>query len=422
VVQTLEAKLDSRRLRILVITSTYPRSEADYAVPWLRESLHRLSARGHEVTVLAPAYRGLRSHEIDGISVNRFRYSPRQWESLTHEEGAPNRIVNPLLQLLAVPYIAMGSLAAAWLAARRRFDVIHSHWPFPHGIMAATARPFGSAPVVANCHGAEFALARRKAWVRPVLRWALQSSEMVVCNSEHTANEIRSLSGCQARIIPYGSTVSGRPTPLPRNEVSKILFTGRLIARKGVEYLIKAMPLILTQRRAILQITGNGDQREGLERLASSLGLQDHVQFLGFVSNEQLDQLYSECDVYVNPSIIDSRGDTEGLGVGPVEAFAHGRPVVASAVGGITDVVKHEETGLLVPEKDEAALASAILQILADPSRAAVLAMAGHEHARRLFDWEQITDRLEEVYLEAIVQYRTRGAVPAPAPAGASVQ
>ncbi len=116
------------------------------------------------------------------------------------------------------------------------------------------------------------------------------------------------------------------------------------------------------------------------------------------------------------------QSDTEGLGVGPVEAFAHGRPVVASAVGGITDVVKHEETGLLVPEKDEAALASAILQILADPSRAAVLAMAGHEHARRLFDWEQITDRLEEVYLEAIVQYRTRGAVPAPAPAGASVQ
>ena len=191
--QTPDANVDSRHLRILVITSTYPRSDGDYAVPWLRESLSRLAARGHEVTVLAPSYRGLRSHEIDGIPVHRFRYWLRRWESLTHEEGATNKIpvVNPLFQLLGVPYIAKGSLASGRLAARRRFDVIHSHWPFPHGIMAATARLFGSAPVVANCHGAEFALARRKSWVRPVLRWALRSSEMVVCNSSHTAQEIR---------------------------------------------------------------------------------------------------------------------------------------------------------------------------------------------------------------------------------------
>ena len=256
--QTPDANVDSRHLRILVITSTYPRSDGDYAVPWLRESLSRLAARGHEVTVLAPSYRGLRSHEIDGIPVHRFRYWPRRWESLTHEEGATNKIpvVNPLFQLLGVPYIAKGSLASGRLAARRRFDVIHSHWPFPHGIMAATARLFGSAPVVANCHGAEFALARRKSWVRPVLRWALRSSEMVVCNSSHTAQEIRALSGREARIIPYGSTVRGRPTALPLNDVSKILFTGRLIERKGVEYLIAAMPLILARGRLSFRLLG----------------------------------------------------------------------------------------------------------------------------------------------------------------------
>ena len=204
--------------------------------------------------------------------------------------------------------------------------------------------------------------------------------------------------------------------------MSKILFTGRLIERKGVEYLIAAMPLILAQRPAILQITGNGHRRENLERFANSLGLQDTVQFLGFVSNERLDQLYADCDVYVNPSIVDERGDTEGLGVGPLEAFAHGRPVVASAVGGITDVVKHQETGLLVPEKDEGALARGILEVLADPSRAAGLAMAGLEYARQWFDWGQITDRLEEVYMQAIVDYRARRPRPHTAPVGARLQ
>jgi glycosyltransferase involved in cell wall biosynthesis len=422
VFRTPDAKVDPRRLRILVIASTYPRSEEDYAVPWLRESLNRLAARGHELTVLAPSYRGLRSHEIDRIMVHRFRYSPQRWESLTHEEGAPNRIVNPLFQLLGVPYVAMGSLASGRLAFPRRFDVINSHWPFPHGIMAATARLFGSAPVVSYCHGAELALARRKSWVRPILRWALRSSETVVCNSEHTSQQIRALSGRDAKIIPFGSTVNGRPTPLPRNEVPKILFTGRLIERKGVEYLIKAMPLILSQRPAILQITGNGDQRKNLEHLANSLGLQDSVQFLGFVTNQQLDELYAECDIYVNPSIVDSRGDTEGLGVTALEAFAHGRPVVASAVGGITDVVKHQKTGLLVPEKDEGALARAILEVLADPSRASGFVAAGLEHARQWFDWDRITDRLEETYVQATVDYRTRHLIRTTARVGGQVQ
>ncbi len=420
--QAPAAEADLRHLRILVIASTYPRSEGDYAVPWLRESLSRLAARGHELTVLAPSYRGLRSHEIDGIMVHRFRYSPQRCESLTHEEGAPNRIVNPLFQLLGVPYVAMGSLASGRLAWPRRFDVINSHWPFPHGIMAATAGLIGSAPVVSYCHGAELAMARRKPWVRPMLRWALQSSEAVICNSEHTSQQIRALSGRDPRIIPYGSTVNGRPTPLPRNEVPKILFTGRLIERKGVEYLIKAMPLILAKRRAILQITGNGDQRKNLEALANSLGLRESVQFLGFVSNQQLDELYSECDVYVNPSIVDSRGDTEGLGVTMLEAFAHGRPVVASAVGGITDVVKHQKTGLLVPEKDEGALARALLEVLTDPSRAARLAAAALEHARQWFDWDRITDRLEETYVQAAIDYRARRLSHAAARVGGRVQ
>jgi glycosyltransferase involved in cell wall biosynthesis len=304
----------------------------------------------------------------------------------------------------------MGSLASARLASQRRFDVIHAHWPFPHGVMSAAARLFGSAPVVMNSHGAEFALARRKSWVRPVLRWALQTSDHLVCNSSYTANAIRELSGRDARIIPYGSTVRSRATPLPRNEVARILFTGRLIQRKGVEYLIRAMPLILARHPAVLQVTGDGDQRQKLEKLTRTLGLEAAVEFLGFVSNQRLDDLYAGCDVYANPSIIDDWGDTEGLGVGPIEAFSHGRPVVASAVGGIPDVVKDQVTGLLVPEKDEAAIARAILEVLDDPARAQGLALAGLEYARRWFDWDHIIDALEDVYNNAIITYRARSA------------
>jgi glycosyltransferase involved in cell wall biosynthesis len=312
---------------------------------------YHLVNRGHEVTVLAPSYRGLRPHEIDGVPVRRFRYAPKPWEMLTHEHGATNKLGNPFLQLLGIPYVVFGSLEAARLARRCQFDVIHSHWPFPHGAIAAVARWFGDAPVVANCHGAEFALARRKAWVRPLLRAALKGSDRIICNSSCTAADVKALSGCDAEVIPYGTTVGVKPSRRSdiRPEPKRILFTGRLIQRKGVECLIRAMPLILERQRVVLKITGDGDQRARLEALTAELGLGHVVEFLGFVDNATLDRYYLGCDVYVNPSVIDDRGDTEGLGVGPIEAFAHGKPVVASAVGGIPDVVKDRVTGLLVP-------------------------------------------------------------------------
>jgi glycosyltransferase involved in cell wall biosynthesis len=414
------SRRSSRLLNILMLGSTYPRHDADYAVPWLRETVRRLTARGHRVSVLAPSFKGLASHEIDGVTVRRFRYAPRAWECLTHEQGAPNRIRKPIYQFLGLPYVLSGIASAHALARRERFDVIHAHWPFPHGPIAAAARRACGAPVVMNSHGAEFALARRKKWVRPLLAKSLQNSDRLISNSSHTAAEVKGLSGCDSQVIPYGSTVAARPTPLPRNAVPKILFTGRLIQRKGVEYLIRAMPQILATRQAVLQITGDGDQRAGLEDLTRSLGLCGAVEFHGFVGNEELDRLYAGCDVYVNPSVIDDKGDTEGLGVGPIEAFCHGRPVVACAVGGIPDVVKHEWTGLLVPEKDPAALATAILDVLSDAARAETLAAAGLEFSRRQFDWDRIVDTIESVYADAIEAVRTGtlgGPVSAPAPA-----
>ena len=398
-----------------MIGSTYPRHEGDYAVPWLRESVKRLVGRGHQVTVLAPSYRGQPSHTIDGVPVRRFRYAPKSWEVLTHEEGATNKLGNPFLQLLGAPYVVMGSLAAARLARRERFDVIHSHWPFPHGAIAAAARSVGGAPVVTNCHGAEFALARRKGWVRPLLREALIGSDRIICNSSTTSADVKSLSGRDAEVIPYGTTVEAKHAahaPAGRGGVSRILFTGRLIQRKGVDYLIRAMVPILERRKAVLTITGDGDQRPLLEALTDELGLRDSVKFLGFVDNATLDRAYADCDVYVNPSVIDDRGDTEGLGVGPIEAFAHLKPVVASAVGGIPDVVKHRATGLLVPEKSPERLAEAILELLDDPEYARDLARNALAYSRTHFDWDRITDAIEGVYHDAIGDRQTRRSAP----------
>lgn len=385
-------------MRILVISSTYPRHDSDYAVPWMREAHARLRKEGHEITVLAPSFKGLKTHSIDGIEVKRFRYAPASVETLTHEEGATYNVRKRWIQLLAIPYILIGCLVAAWVALRGKYDVIHVHWPFPHGLMGQAARLTSGARMIAMSHGAEFALAGRKKWIRPFLRQSLRAADLRIANSSSTALMVMDCCNLPCEVLPYGTTVKAAESTNHFNDVPRVLFTGRLIERKGVEYLLRAVPLILKNHQAEFVITGNGDQRQKLEALRDQLNIQNSVQFLGFVSNEQLRQEYARCDIWVNPGIVDSWGDAEGLGVGSIEAYCYGKPVVASAVGGIPDTVLNYETGFLVDEKDPEQLAAAISELISKPELARQMGSAGFAFAERTFEWTSITNRLIAFY------------------------
>ena len=143
---------------------------------------------------------------------------------------------------------------------------------------------------------------------------------------------------------------------------------------------------------------GDGPLRPQLEQLAHDLNLDGRIQFRGFVGKQQLNDEYARCDIWVNPAIVDSKGDTEGLGVGAIEAYAHGKPVVASDVGGIPDAVIHGKTGLLVPQRHVPALSVAMLYLMEDRRRAEDMGAAGREFAQNRFGWDPIIDQLEDAY------------------------
>ncbi|GHC42083.1 glycosyltransferase family 4 protein [Roseibacillus persicicus] len=393
-------KKQTKKLRIAVLGSTYPRNQEDPGVPWQREIVNRTAAAGHDVTVLAPSWRALPNHEIDGVPVLRWRYAPKQWETLTHDEGAPNKQGSPLFKVFALSYIACGMIAVFWWTWRKKLDVLHVHWPFPHGFMSwLPAKVFGTR-VVMTCHGAELALARNSGGVRKALAALLKSGDALCANSSHTANEIRKLCDRPIHILPYGATVEAADVgkEYPVSDPPLLLNCGRLIQRKGLHVLLRALPKILEKRKVKVVITGEGDCKEEWMKLTTELGLDEVVEWAGFVSSERLAELYHTCTCYVHPAIFDDRGDTEGLGVVLIEALRHRKPVVASGVGGIVDVIKDEETGLLVPEKDEEALVAAILRILDDQELAKRLANQGFDYAQEVFDWNRIVDATVAVY------------------------
>lgn len=392
-------------MKVLYVVSAYNRGPGDVITPWLVETVRHLRDRGVDVQILAPSYRGLASHDVDGARVHRFRYAPKRWEALTHEETAPDRVRHRPLYLAEVPgYAAAGAAAAAALARREGIDVVHVHWPVPHALMGWAARQASGARLVCTFHGVELTWARKTRVLMPFLKRAIRTADAVTANSSYTAGLIRNVFDRPVDRIPFGAaieppaSVSLEPRRITGGDAFELLFVGRLVERKGVHYLLEALARLRDRIGMRLRIVGDGPMRPALESKAAALGIAERVSFEGLLSDEMLAQRFTACDAFVLPAVVDAKGDVEGLGVVLIEALSYGRPVIASAAGGIVDIVRDGDTGLLVPPGDAAALARAILRYVEDPQLAAELAARGRTHVEHEFSWPVITERLMALY------------------------
>ncbi|HUU29853.1 MAG TPA: glycosyltransferase family 4 protein [archaeon] len=396
-------------MKVLFIVTSFQRDEKDVITPWMLETMNRLRAKGVEVVVYVCAYRGLGDHRIHGIQVRRFRYFWRRLELLSHDDTVPDQIRrNRLFALLVVPYLVFGVWGLRRVLKLERFDVIHVHWPFPHGLFGYFAGRWAHAPVVSQFHGVDLRwVVNKMPFFVPFLRWVIRNSALVAANSSHTKAEIERIApGTPVEIVPYGSPVSPaaeqKHLDKDSRSVRRVLFVGRLVERKGVAYLVRAMKELDCPFPVELDIVGAGPEEESLRRLVQELGLGQKVHLKGLVSPPELENYYAACDCFVLPAIVDSKGDTEGLGVVLIEALTYQKPVVASSLGGIVDVIRHEETGLLVPEKDSSALARAISRVLTDRELASRLGQDGCRFVRRYFDWDSIIERWISLYREIV--------------------
>lgn len=419
-------------MRVVHLATAFPRRAGDPITPWLVRLLQELRGRGIEAEVLAPAYRGLRGGTVEGVPVRRFRYAPTRWETLTHDQTAPDRLrESPAYAALLPGYIAGGAVAAARLG-RGRPDVVHAHWPVPHALFGAVARAAsgGRTALVCSYYSVELSwVETRLRWLRPFLRWTARTADELTAISSHTADRVRRLAGRDVRVIPFsaavgagdagegraaGAAAAGRGgaeglgtlrKPLEGPEL-QLLFVGRLVERKGVEVLVRALPRILERRAARLTVVGEGSWEPRIREAAAASGVESRVRFTGYVVEEELRRLYAACDVFVLPAVVDSKGDTEGLGVVLLEALRFARPVVASAVGGIPDIVEPGRTGWLVPPGEPEALAETILRLAADPEEARRVGEEGRRRMEDRFSWKRIVEDLVACYQAAVARRR----------------
>jgi glycosyltransferase involved in cell wall biosynthesis len=392
-------------VKVLYLVSAYARDPQDVITPWLVETIRRLAARGVEVEVLAPAYRGLRTQVVDGVRVHRFRYAPKAWETLTHDQTAPDRIrEKPWFMGLVPGYVASGSAAAARLARTGGFAAVHAFWPLPHGVIGLAAKRASGVPLVSTFFGVELTwMEKELPFLSPVLRRIVRGSDAVTAISTYTADRLRrQVPGADPVIIPFGATVEpAAELPAPRTDPHapfELLFVGRLVERKGVHLMLDALAALPPERRVALHVVGDGPDAPKLRAQAERLRLGERAVFHGFVTREQLQARMAACDCFVLPAVVDAKGDTEGLGVVLLEAMSYGKPTIASAAGGIVDIVRDGRNGFLVPPGNAAALADAVSRMMDDPEAARRMGLHGREDVAAGFSWDVIADRLVQVY------------------------
>lgn len=389
--------------RVLVLTSTFPRWEGDHEPPFVFELSKRLGEQ-FEVIVLAPhAPNAKLTEKIGGIEVHRFRYFFPQWQGLAYEGGILANLKKNRLNYFLVPLFVLSEfISLVRLLRQTRIDVIHAHWLIPQGLVALTARAFSPTQPAILCtsHGGDlfglsgqfFALLKRQV-IRQVDKLTVVSHAM----REHAA----CLAGRRdIEVIPMGVDLFHKfsPSQGTNRNPYELLFAGRLVEKKGVRYLILAMPEILkTHPKTILRIAGDGPEKSALQQLTVAKGLEAYVQFLGAIDNASLQVLYRQAAIFVAPSVVARGGDQEGLGLVFVEALGCACPVIASDLPAIQDVVLDGITGLVCRQKDSVYLAEKIRYLLDNPEVGVALGQAGRQHVVKSFDWKIIAKRYQEL-------------------------
>lgn len=334
-------------MRVLTLTTSYPRGPDDVAGAFVRDAVEHLRGAGIDVDVVSPSsFRHFGLAYGHGIAGNLRR---RPWLVL----------VVPLFLLL---YVRAARRAAPGV------DLVHAHW-LPSALPAlATRKPF-----VVQLWGTDVELARRAPWA---FRWLLRRARLVLCPSQSLAEAAQDLGARELSLVGSGVAIPdnvGEPADPPH-----ALYAGRLSEEKGILEFLEAT--------------------EGIPRVIVGDGpLRDQVpEAVGFVPPAEVGAYYERAAVVVCPS------HREGYGVVAREAMAFGRPVVACAVGGLAEAVEDGVTGILVPPRDPTALREAIECLLGDPELRRRLGEAARARAREQLSWDTATEQTIAAYRKAL--------------------
>ncbi len=372
-----------KRLNVVVPTPTFfpVRGGAEQVI---YELCMRMSKK-HKMVIVTPRIKGAPKQEMMGdVKIYRFP-----------------TIRLPLLNMISANIMTLFYLP--WVMKKEKIDLIHQYHIYQMGAAVAMVKKFMKKPLITYLIGWDTYDPIRPVpkvfW--PMLRFVYRNSNKVITSCQSMLRAIKK-HGCKkdVALIPHGSfmyEVDEKPDVKIRERYNipkdkKIVFSlQRLFPRKGLQYLVKAMPIILAKHKNVqFIIGGKGPERPKLEKLAEELGVKDNLIFAGFIPDDELKNYYAQSDLYALPSLY------EGFGVVYVDSLCAKTPIVTTKCGGPEDIVT-PETGILVEPGDEHVFADAIITALGkewDPEK--ILARS------RKYEWRTVIQQYSDAYDETM--------------------
>lgn len=341
-----------------------------------------LAARGEDVTIVGGEGSIRRAYE--NVRVVTFPFTSR--EALRKLPGLAKQYALTKL----TERLTFGKNARAFMQ-RERFEIIHIQKPYDLPPAAWFKRNTKS-KIVFGCHGTDFF---------PADRTFVGASDIAVSCSAFNAEQVREHFNITPRVVYNGIDPQQFSPQTPEAELRKrlagdaqtILYAGRLVRWKGVQYLIDALARLAPSRNVRLLIAGEGEYRPVLEQRARERGVADRVNFLGYIAGDALAPYYAIADVVTLASYAN-----ETFSIMSAEAMACGRPVVGSRFGGIPEVIADGETGFLAEPENAADFADKLGRLLDDAALRERFGACGRERVLRLFTWDAVTERVLDAY------------------------
>ena len=355
-----------------------------------------LAKKGHQIDVLTCIWdkpdlawkNWQKEHEVIN-EVNIYRVRPWFYTQYFKSLGSIWPLYNRALQLIKV----------------NEYDLIHSHI-FPASIIGALLKRKTGLPLLTTVQGGDLAdyleTGSSFNWLlKPIIKWALEKSDIVHTVSTHMEIAVKKLGIMNTKVIPNGVDIKlfrRRDKRALKNkykiDLDKFIIVShsRLTPKNGLDILIKAIDRLQNQEKVILLLVGGGEQKKELKELVKKLDLESLVKFYGYQDRQTTAELLALSDVFVRPS------RQEGFGIAFLEAMASGLPVIGTKQGGIKEIIKHGEEGILAPVDKTDSLALAIQTLRKKIKLRILMGQKGREKVIKTYSWVKISNDLEEVY------------------------
>ena len=402
---------------VVMVTTSYPRFPGDLTGTFLEPIAHGVANRGHRVHVVAPWHPDIQRPAREGnVHFHFYQYAPSDALNVFGYASALKADTSMRLSAYAVTPFALyaGLKETRRVIQTHRATMVHAHWVIPNGFIASLASR--SLPLVVSLHGSDVYVAEKYSFASVAARRTFAKTQWVTACSEDLRSRALRLgaSNLQSEVIPYGVDIDRfQPNSDARLQLRSahslttdhciVLCVGRLVRKKGFEYLIDAVASLAKQQPTIrLVVAGDGDLGRELRERADQRNIADRIIWLGAITQQEVADWLAVADIVAVPSVRDSAGNVDGLPNVVLEALASATPVITTTAGGIGSVAIDHETALVVPEQDANALAEAIETLRTDRSLRVTIGRTAREYVRTHNSWTHLAERFESVYEKAV--------------------